>query len=424
MIPIAHDLRQRVPHLDQWLGLWAMDERAFCGLAHRLASLDLHVHLSSDAPELATATAAEQRRFLSNDGVAVIEIEGRMMKHVSSLGDGTSTVLARRAIRSAAADPDVAAILLRIDSPGGTVAGTQDLADEVAAAAKKKPTQAFIEDACASAAYWIASQTDKIWANPTALIGSIGTYGVVQDLSQMAENEGVKVHVVRAGDFKGMGAPGTAVTSEQLAEFQRIVTEVNDHFLRGVAQGRKMEPSAVRAIADGRVHLAKPAVGMGLIDGVKSLDEVLSGLSRKKGKRMNQTDPAVPVKAAAASFEDLKLLCPGADNDFLCAQLGRKATADQAQSAWMDEQNKRIESARKEAADAKAAAAKPGVEALKTAKLKADAEDDSEPIAQWNAAVAAKVRSGLPRHLATAAVARERPELREAIVEQANRKAG
>jgi protease-4 len=130
--------------------------------------------------------------------VAVISLTGKLMKQQASMGGGTSTVQARRDIRAAASDPDIGAILLRIDSPGGTAAGTKELADEITAAKTKKPVWAYVEDMAASAAYWAASQASRIIANETALVGSIGTYGVVQDTSGMAAMEGVKVHVIRS----------------------------------------------------------------------------------------------------------------------------------------------------------------------------------------------------------------------------------
>src|SRR5690606_27173335 len=117
-------------------------------------------------------------------GVATVVIDGMMMKGDSSFG-GTSTVRTRRAIRGAAADPNVRAIALRISSPGGHVHGTPELAAEVKAAAATKPVHAFAEDIMASAAYWVASQARSISVNPTGEVGSIGVFGVVEDTSGM-----------------------------------------------------------------------------------------------------------------------------------------------------------------------------------------------------------------------------------------------
>ncbi len=125
-----------VPHLDQWFGLWAMEESRFWSGYEFLRKFDLHLHLESGAVQAAQqpASSASGKLFEQRGGIALIGIHGRMMKHASSLNDGTSTVLVRRQIRAAAADADVRAILLHIDSPGGTAAGTADLAADIAAA--------------------------------------------------------------------------------------------------------------------------------------------------------------------------------------------------------------------------------------------------------------------------------------------------
>jgi ClpP class serine protease len=161
----------------------------------------------------------------------VIEARGLLMKQQSWMG-GTATLQLRRDIRAAAADPNVSAILLAIDSPGGTAAGTADLAADVRAAARQKPVWAQIEDLGASAAYWLASQADQVFANTARrpMVGSIGTYQTVYDLSAAAEQEGVKVFHFATGPLKGAGMPGTPVTEEQQADFQGRVDAVQDSF--------------------------------------------------------------------------------------------------------------------------------------------------------------------------------------------------
>lgn len=262
-----------VPHYEQYFGMWAMLEDRMHGLASLAAGPELIAHVRAAAGETRTRDGVSYR---VSDGIAVITISGPMMKFASSLEPGTSTVFTRQAIRAAARDEDVRAILLVIDSPGGTVAGTEDLAGEVWQARQRKPCYAFVEDLGASAAYWVASQAAKVYAaNRTTLVGSIGTYGVIADFSGYAAQNGIKVHVVRAGAFKGSGEPGTEVTPEQLAEWQRLVDGLNAQFLAGVARGRKMSAEKVAELADGRVHQGPDAEQMGLIDGVKSYEEVL-----------------------------------------------------------------------------------------------------------------------------------------------------
>ena len=212
-----------------------------------------------------------------NKKVALINIAGVMMKGVSKFG-GTSTLEIRQQIRSAVKDSNIEKILLKIDSPGGSVAGTAELAEEVAKAAEMKFVHAHVEDLTASAAFWVASQANIITANKTAEIGSIGTFTVIEDTSGKAERDGVKVHVISTGDFKGAFAPGVPVTDEQLKDVQERVNALNDFFIADIVSGRRMEEKKVRALADGKMHIAEAAKALGLIDEVVQFDNVIESL--------------------------------------------------------------------------------------------------------------------------------------------------
>lgn len=216
---------------------------------------------------------------IRDNGVAVVAMSGQMMKGDSKFG-GVNTLRTRRAIREATQNDSVEAILLHIDSPGGTVAGTADLAADVQTATRLKPVSAHIDDLGASAAFWVASQAGRITANKTAEIGSIGTVAVARDTSGKAEMEGVKVHVLSTGEFKGSFADGAPVKPEHLAELQDRVDALNVHFLQGVAKGRRMPLEVVRKLADGRVHISSAAMGLGLIDRVASMDDAIQMAGR------------------------------------------------------------------------------------------------------------------------------------------------
>ena len=179
----------------------------------------------------------------------------------------------RRALSLANGDDSVHSILLVVESPGGTVAGTSELAKAVASS--PKPVVAYIEDMGASAAYWVASAATKVYANDSAYVGSIGTYMVIRDTSQAADKAGIKVHVINAGEFKGAGSAGTEVTDSQLAEFQRVINDTNNLFVEAVASHRGLDLATAKSLADGRIHLAAEAVKLGLIDGVRGIDAVL-----------------------------------------------------------------------------------------------------------------------------------------------------
>lgn len=214
------------------------------------------------------------------DGVAMIRMVGPMTKAPTSFSSGVSTVRVRRAVRACMASDEVKSLVLVIDSPGGSVSGTSDLADDVAACVRKKPVYAMVEDLCCSAAYWVACQCTGIYANETALIGSIGTYMVLYDASKMYENAGIKAHVLSTGKHKGAGATGAAIDDDQIAAYQQTVDDLNDHFLRAVSRGRKISRATVENLADGNVHIAQKALSSGLIDSVATFDQVMQ-MARK-----------------------------------------------------------------------------------------------------------------------------------------------
>lgn len=146
-----------VPYWGNWIGPWAMQSDYVNAFSRMAAQLDMAAHLAGPARSEAI-NRAEDFDYAVVDNVAVIPIRGVMMKHNTSLGEAASTVLIRRHLSRAAADASVRGIILKIESPGGTVAGTMELAEAVARC--DKPTMAYCCDITASAAYWVASQCD------------------------------------------------------------------------------------------------------------------------------------------------------------------------------------------------------------------------------------------------------------------------
>lgn len=219
---------------------------------------------------------------VADDGVAIVRVHGAIMKGWSKYAE-TDSIHVRRAIRAAVSDDRVSSIMLHIDSPGGSVSGTSELADEIQRAAKSKPVAAHIDDLGASAAYWVASAAGRITANAIGEVGSIGTYCVLFDQSKAMEMEGVKVHVISTGPLKGAGYPGTEVTPELLEYEKGLVDNANRFFLAAVRKNRGMSEAKLGAVADGRVFPAAEAKAAGLVDDVMPFEQALALLA-KEGK--------------------------------------------------------------------------------------------------------------------------------------------
>lgn len=266
------------------LGLWAIEPVWMQQAVHAIQRGLWPLHALS-APPLQAATPERDRLFTPMaEGVAVIRLVGGITKGMSKFG-GTSTIQTRRALRQAVADETIMSILLAIDSPGGQVAGVQELADEVLRTQQSKPVAAYIEDLGASAAYWIASQAGRITANRGAEVGSIGVFAVLEDLSGMAEREGVHVRVVSTGPYKGLGVPGTPVTPALVDMVQQRVDEIGAFFFAAVQTGRNLSTTRLANVTDGRSWLATEAQQLGLIDGIESFEEAVSGAARMRRKR-------------------------------------------------------------------------------------------------------------------------------------------
>ena len=431
-----------VPHLEQYFGVWAIHENTFLSLFDRVGKIDLSAHVQAAAGSGRMA-AADAGVVMDANGIATIELRGALTKYGSSMSSAPSMLMTQRAVRGLTDDPACKGVMMIFDSPGGTVSGTSDLAEAIASCAAVKPVMGFIEDLGASAAYWLASQCTTIVANPSAMVGSIGTYGVLQDSSRMAANAGVTVHVIRAGAFKGAGVPGTEITDQQLAEYQRIVDGMNAMFLGGVARGRRMKPEQVTAIADGRVHQAADAKKMGLIDAVQSLAAATSAFTASVLAKpsANKSTPRLVAKADVlestvmsdktdatvsapkpATIAELKAEFPESTADFREKCMEGGLTIDASYRLWAKEKQAEATAAKAETEALRAQAKKPGAPALPnkppTAKAgDVDAEASGDPIAEWNQRLDAKTKGGMKRPDAVAQLSKEDPELHQAYIQ-------
>ena len=278
-MPIDHHPSCLAMHLGEYLMEPSRFAQAFA-IAHRhdFRPIDIGGIQLADCAGTMVETSYGGSYVRSSDGIASINLSGMMMKGHSKYG-GTSTIAVRASLRAAIQDKDTRGIMLVVDSPGGHVAGTQALADDVRMAAGIKPLVAHIEDLGASAAYWAVSGAQRITANRTGMVGSIGVINVVQDTSGAAEAAGIQTHVITTGKYKGAGIDGAPVTDEHLAYIQERVDGLFAHFAHAVQSGRGMSPDEFSAVSDGRVFSSDKALALGLVDDVASIDQASAWLS-------------------------------------------------------------------------------------------------------------------------------------------------
>lgn len=245
--------------------------------------------------------------------VAVIPIVGVISHRVPLLsaisgGGGASTQQISRQLQAALADDSIKAIVFDVDSPGGAVAGTDELATEIYEARSRKPIIASVSGMAASAAYWIASAADEVVATPTSQVGSIGVIATHIDRSKADEMEGVKPTFITAGRYKAEGNSHEPLTDEAREMLQETVDAYYDMFVRAVARNRGVTAGVVRSdFGEGRMLRAEPARKVGMIDRIETLSQTLArlGAGGPSGVRMSDARAEEQRPSPAASGNDL-----------------------------------------------------------------------------------------------------------------------
>ncbi len=198
-------------------------------------------------------------------------------------------------------DPTVGAILMPIDSPGGSVYGVQELCDTIMAARDVKPVVAIANSLAASAAYWIGSAASEFYCTPSGEVGSIGVFQPHMDISGMLSQMGVKQTLISAGKYKVEGNPFGPLDDDAMSFLQSRVDDYYNAFVSAVAAGRGVKEDAVRnGMGQGRVLGAAAAQQQKMIDGVATIPQVVSAMQ----KRMN----AAPRKPGRKSEHQSEIL--------------------------------------------------------------------------------------------------------------------
>lgn len=185
----------------------------------------------------------------------------------------------RQLLKRAEEDSSIKAVVLRVDSPGGTVAASEELAAYVEAF--EKPVVVSIGDVGASGAYMLASQADEIWAMPGSAVGSIGVISQIPNVSGLLDKVGVEFQVITAGENKDTGSPYRDMTDEERALIQGEIDEVYDQFVGIVAKGRDMPESEVASLATGWAWNGEKAKELGLVDELGTLEQALDAAAKR-----------------------------------------------------------------------------------------------------------------------------------------------
>jgi signal peptide peptidase SppA len=233
--------------------------------------------------------AAQRPTSRATGAVAVLPLYGVIAQHAGLMTEssgGTSTDQFSRDLRAALADSQVGAIVIDVDSPGGTVNGVEELSAELYAARGNKPIVAVANSLAASAAYWIASAADELVVTPTGEVGSIGVLAAHEDDSAYWESQGVRTTLISAGKYKVEGNSYEPLTEEARAYLQERVDDYYDLFVRAVARNRGAGVQEVRnGFGEGRVVGARQAKALNMVDRIETLDATIDRLQSGRRSR-------------------------------------------------------------------------------------------------------------------------------------------
>jgi protease-4 len=231
--------------------------------------------------------ARERSKASRSSKIAIIYVEGVILG-----GRGQSTVLMEQGgtdqvikqIHQARDDESVKAVVLRINSPGGSAAASQEVGEELKKLrAQGKVVVTSMGDVAASGGYWLAACTDKIYANPTTMTGSIGVYMPYANWEELYKKVGIYQEKIKSGPHKDILSPERQMTDEERGIIQIMVDDIYNQFVDVVAEGRKMDKEQVRKLADGRIYTGNQAKQLGLVDELGNMYDAIDGASQLAG---------------------------------------------------------------------------------------------------------------------------------------------
>lgn len=307
--------------------LWAIRPDVYAELV-AMAGAIASGAIASGAIEPASPEAARRSPMARAGGaVAVIPIQGVLTSRPSLIarlfGFDNSINGIRAMLRDAVADQQVGAVVLDVDSPGGSVDGIPEFAAEILQARKAKPVVAIANTVAASAAYWLASQASELFVSPSGRVGSIGVFMAHEDWSKFDERMGVATTLIAAGKYKVEGNPFEPLSDEAKEAMQAVVDDYYGMFVDAVAKGRGTTASKVRGgFGEGRMVLASHAKDEGMVDAVGTIEDAVrraAALASGRGGATSAEDPTTPP--AAGEPDPTPAIAPAADSHDLDVEL-------------------------------------------------------------------------------------------------------
>ncbi len=251
----------------RWLSIAIL---ILCLVAIPVSILGAAKRSSNEDSQVASNKSESLSSYIDYDHISVIRLSGIIVddEDDSSLFSKKNTAGAvLKQLRKAVKNDHIKGVLFRVDSPGGTVPTSQEIADEIKTLKEeKKPIVVSMGDVAASGGYYVSCNADKIVADSGTITGSIGVIMSTVNFKGLGDKLGLQPQVIKSGQFKDIGSPYRAMTVEEKSILQGLILDAYDQFTSEISQGRKIPIEAVRKIADGRIYSGRQALKLNLVD--------------------------------------------------------------------------------------------------------------------------------------------------------------
>jgi len=248
--------------------------------------------------------------FGSKEGIGIIELKGLLVSPeqvIETLGDFKR-------------NPNIKAIVLRINSPGGTVGASQEIHKEILRTAEFKPIIASMGDVAASGGYYTAVAAQQIVANPGTITGSIGVILKFNNLQEIMEKIGYKAEVIKSGELKDIGSMSRAMTPSERDLLQALIDNVHNQFIEAVIEGRNLSREDVVRVADGRIFSGEQAQQLGLVDQLGNFTDAILLAAEKGG--LDSSEPPHLIYPKEKEFSILRMIAGEAGQSTLQGLFG------------------------------------------------------------------------------------------------------
>jgi capsid assembly protease len=288
--------------------IWAIDEVKFHAI-RQVLKIRAEGGRVPDEEIAAVVKAAERPAPRSTGSIAILPLFGAITHRANMFSEasgGTSTQGFGKALAQVVGDPNVTAVIIEADTPGGGVSGLPELADQIYKARGSKPIIGVSNTRALSAGYWLLSQCDEIVCAPVSEVGSIGVFLWHENWAEAYKMEGITPDIIRYGEHKAEANDWEPLTDEARAYIQSQVNEVGEMFVKAVARGRGVSAERVRQeFGQGRSVMAKDAVRLGMADRIATMDDTIVRVASGRWKAPDRRAAgAIDVRVVAMDLEN------------------------------------------------------------------------------------------------------------------------